>query len=1042
MNDLKAYLAKPRAIARIVGLSGLGKTRVALETFRPPKTQDATGTAETASVIYTNADDPGSLVNLLHELRADKSDGILIVDDCEIGLHRRLAQIVQHPDANLSLVTLDYDPATVDGEMHYVELTRLGDQSIKGILKQAYPGLSDAEVGRACAFAQGFPRMAVMLGDAALTEEGRVVALHDDVVLKRLVWGREAPSQVGQSVLAACSMFDTLGVDGASRVELEFVAQALCDIPWEQCFQWIQRFQRRQLIQRRGDFIQVLPKPLALRLAGERWAEVHPESAKRWFTSEMPERLRTALCDQLALLDFHPQAQTLVESLCGPRGPFRDPEVLNTETGSRCFRSLVETNPEATLEALEFAFGSSPKERIHNISSGRRNLIWAIEKLCFRRETFVRAARLLLKFAAAENESWSNNATSQFEHLFQLYLSGTEASGDVKLHILDEALSSQDSATVEIAINALEQGLTTLHFTRIGGPERQGTGKPLEDWRPTNLEARKYLVEVLSRLSAIASTDLSHAGSARAKLPHKIRGLIGSGLIDEVRAAIDKVCQVHGSYWPEALGAVADTLHFDSDGFPLEVKQKLNELYDELVPRSLEDRLRFFVTETPWGFLRRGAAEGDEEAPIRELADECSKAPGFVIGQLPTLLVGTQRNYYPFGNQLGRVFPEPERFVTTALLFLASTSSSQANSALLGAFLSGLEGREPGLVQKTLDTAASDNALCKYLVDLTIFVTIAPRDITRVISALDARRIPPTAARPLAYGSVLRSVSVDSVAALLDALLARGNEGVETALDIGFFYLHNNEQYFDNLRSRIKQILLTPGLLMLGGRRDGYHFEQLTKRILKSDNVSDVAEHVAREIVAVCRERRFPYELDHLINSLLAALLEHQRYAVWPIFETAINTANSHESFYLEHVLGRGIAQFENHTGPIFKLGDKFILEWCTRSPEKAPVFVGKIAPLLSSEHEGKSWTTIVQTLFDEFGDREEVLGAISANMGTFGWTGSMVPYYEQFLSPLMSLTSHPRAQVRAFANQELQYFREAIRREAKREEERDLGIF
>ena len=217
MNDLKAYLAKPRAIARIVGLSGLGKTRVALETFRPPKTQDATGTAETASVIYTNADDPGSLVSLLHDLRADKSDGILIVDDCEIGLHRRLAQIVQHPDANLSLVTLDYDPTTVDGEMHYVELTRLGDQSIKGILKQAYPGLSDAEVGRVCAFAQGFPRMAVMLGDAALTEEGRVVALHDDVVLKRIVWGREASSPEGQSVLAACSMFDTLGVDGASR---------------------------------------------------------------------------------------------------------------------------------------------------------------------------------------------------------------------------------------------------------------------------------------------------------------------------------------------------------------------------------------------------------------------------------------------------------------------------------------------------------------------------------------------------------------------------------------------------------------------------------------------------------------------------------------------------------------------------------------------------------------------------------------------------------------------------------------------------------
>jgi len=67
-----------------------------------------------------------------------------------------------------------------------------------------------------------------------------------------------------------------------------------------------------------------------------------------------------------------------------------------------------------------------------------------------------------------------------------------------------------------------------------------------------------------------------------------------------------------------------------------------------------------------------------------------------------------------------------------------------------------------------------------------------------------------------------------------------------------------------------------------------------------------------------------------------------------------------------------------------------------------APGFLLGIVPLLSKKDDGTvSWTPLVQTLVDEFGDRPETLDALSSNMGTFGWTGSMVPYYEQYVGPL-----------------------------------------
>jgi hypothetical protein len=149
----------------------------------------------------------------------------------------------------------------------------------------------------------------------------------------------------------------------------------------------------------------------------------------------------------------------------------------------------------------------------------------------------------------------------------------------------------------------------------------------------------------------------------------------------------------------------------------------MEAIYESLLPRSLDDRLRFYVIETPWGFLRRGKTEGDEEQPVRELAEECARRPEFVLTQLPALLIGSQRNFYPFGRRLGEVYPDPKRFIASALDFLGSSDSADVSSSLLGAFLAGLEERQPDLVQQTLDTAAARPRLHRYLVDLTRFVT-------------------------------------------------------------------------------------------------------------------------------------------------------------------------------------------------------------------------------------------------------------------------------------------------------------------------------
>lgn len=126
----------------------------------------------------------------------------------------------------------------------------------------------------------------------------------------------------------------------------------------------------------------------------------------------MPAEMAEALCDQISKLHYVHEARKLTEELCGDSAPFGQAEVLNSEKGSRLFRSLVEVNPQATVEALDHAFGDYTKGQLLEVGPGRRNLIWALEKLCFWEETFPIASRIMLSFAVSENETWGNNATS------------------------------------------------------------------------------------------------------------------------------------------------------------------------------------------------------------------------------------------------------------------------------------------------------------------------------------------------------------------------------------------------------------------------------------------------------------------------------------------------------------------------------------------------------------------------------------------------------------------------------------------------------
>jgi hypothetical protein len=403
----------------------------------------------------------------------------------------------------------------------------------------------------------------------------------------------------------------------------------------------------------------------------------------------MPNRLLDAMCEQLSYLDFIPDARGLVERLCGPSGPFGQPAALETEGGSRALRFLVDTNPDAIMFALERAFDERTEAELRGIESrARRNVMWALEKLVFRRDFFSRAATLLLSFAVAETESYANSATGIFSGLFHLYLSGSEANGQTKLAFVDEVLASNDLRSQAIVVRALTEGLQINHFTRLGGAEVQGSAPPLHDWDPNAEEMKDYLCGILKRFAQFAVTPGVLSRVASDGIAVHLRGLIGLGpaLFEAVDAAVREVVEKRSAYWPEALESVTHSLQYEVPGFPEEYRKRVESLRDLMLPRNLADRLHFYVTNLPWGIVHGDLNEVQAEA--RSLADEFSVQPEAMFTLLSALSAGEQRQSSVFGHRLGIVFDDPSRLLSSALTALAA--APEGNPAFVGGLIGGL----------------------------------------------------------------------------------------------------------------------------------------------------------------------------------------------------------------------------------------------------------------------------------------------------------------------------------------------------------------
>ena len=531
----------------LTGASGVGKTRLALEAFRP---QPADQEDLSPLVLYADMGEEPLTTQNIKDLKNHRL--ILIIDNCPLEKAEVFHQTASQEDSQISLLTIDADSELSQGDRltkaPHTPLMELKPDRL--IVQKMLAGCQDITNKhfhpKWLECAQGFPLMVQLLkstGPLDLLNQPRPF-------LTNKMLGRQIPPGA-YKVLKACSLFHNICFEDEEQEQMRiiiqhppartgqeahYVAEQICGMSFDNFFKNIQFLKKRKIIGQFGRFIQVRPKPLSTWLARELMGETPSPTLIKWITNrtkqtsaplfkkerrEFQKRynqlsytekkefqreqvthsplnpLRQAFAKQLAYLKNSPESHKLVKRLLNKDGPFGSKEVLTTGWGAGCLTHLAKLHPPEALNTLKRIFEDMPLKELKTVQHARFLLTGILQELAFRKELYSDSAHLLLRFAETETEDFfDNNATGIFAHHFQIYLSGTEAPPSLKLQVIRDIQKQGSDRQKETALKALQSALKTKNFTGI-----IGRGRGEQGWQPeTYGEIWDYYCQALGLL--------------------------------------------------------------------------------------------------------------------------------------------------------------------------------------------------------------------------------------------------------------------------------------------------------------------------------------------------------------------------------------------------------------------------------------------------------------------------------------------------------------------------------------------------------------
>lgn len=1050
--DLIQKNIKIEKVIRITGHSGLGKTRLVLEAFR--------GLDIRKSIVYYNLEGSLDISELKNYLlsHTENQEGIIIVDNCDIKSHSIISAIV-NAIGKIKIITIGLDDSNAIQDLK-IKIERNQQRDVVKKIIQAKIGSTHqtSDVEYINTISEGYPWMAIRFCDIVLSKGmSELNKIPIDEFIKKLIFGLNAENEIEYDVIRACSVFSAFGfLDDSFRdvineefkeslkAQMDFIRTRIYDGEiTDTKFKTIcNKFRLEDILERRGVYYIVKPSILAINLASDWLVNTDSDSIIEIINHLKDVQLEEKFIERFKDLDQIDKAKDIVATLWGPNSPFGIAEVLNTSLGSLLFRYVVEVNPMSTLKALEEAFGNKTKKELLLVAEGRRNLVWALEKLCFRDETFIPAAKILYSFAVAENESWGNNSTNQFIQLFQLFLSGTEANLEKRINVIRWGLSKNNSDYTRIGVEALGRGLINDNYSRMGGADKQGSGAPLKDYQPNWDEISHYWKKCIQILTEIACSKDENSTLAKTKIADSLRSLIRDNEF-EVLDSVSKIIESKGNLWTEALSNLKLTLAYEKR-LTKDMIKRINELIIELTPTDIKNQIFLKVTQPEWDTFEKDEEGHYIDKPLQNAESLAEKIINVDIDLKPfisDLLVGEQRQAVSFGKRIGELTDNPSDLINFTLIELRKIEKEKQNPEFIGGLLLGA--KEKIDINNIIDDLIKDVDLQQHVFYFVRLLRPTYKNLIKLFSLIDNFGFSINQFQNFRLGRALDELSNDEVIQLCQKVSEYGNAGKRTALSLIFMYCYNNQERFKYSIGYLKELISKDNMLINNDnsyRLDGHHWSGVVEKILDENTEKEFAIVISQQLVEFCGEKYFNYSLESYLHKVHSILFERYFHVVWETFGNGI-IGDYLNYFHLKNMIGSKNGYMNKTKGIAFMNPDYFehIIAWCKQHEDIAPKRIATMMPLSVKIMDKETWHPFSRMVIDEFGDDEKVLENLSSNMGTFGAIGSSVIYYQTQKTILLELVNHEKEKVQNWAIKMIEYTEKVIKREQLEDEQMDL---
>lgn len=1034
-----------------VALSGLGKTRILREAF-----DDGIRRPNHYYCEFSDAE-PVILYDI-DQLLIDNSgqDGVIVLDNCPNELLLKVIDKRNSYGSKFRIIGINnafYDRKGLRNSVSLqIELTQnhVRDK-VEEYIDQHIPVINgDTSVREQIKrIADGFPGMANLLVKEYRNSKDVSIHAVDHLVMKLLKFDPDMHGD-DKKVMQSLSLFQPCPYQEPYKEAFRFIREneSITPLfrrsPQEKRYLFNKTINKHDnsLIEITACWLNVRPFPLAVWLVGkwfeddndvERFEEIVSAIEKQ--DKEIYEVLKEGLYKRLEYMKDSAEAQALIYRLTsGERASFCNEKVVCSDLGSRLFLAMSSVNPVAIAHCLKTVLMPKSVDWARENVDGdiRRNLVWALEKLCFDGNSYHDASVVMALLAVAENEKWGNNASGQFKHLFHIYLPGTEASLEERIKTL-EYLKASGVDYQDLLIDCLDRAFDNGSFTRDGEGSRFGLEQKTDYIPKSKAEIIDYWMTCSRLLQQVLEQDDTTLEKVSKVIENHIIRWSIDGMLARLFPMIQYVAKARGMEWGDLHTSMCRIQSKRLSFYPQVFLDEYNEFKESIRPNSFCQKLKDARMEIYNSYHLEIKEElKKEEAIFRPLAEEFINEKIYESKkEIKQIVEDQEYNDIWFSLALREIMSEPQ--VGSLMNMFWELIKEGGGDSFQSSFLF----RFCYVFRESI----SFQLLLKLLLEAgynDLFMRLLSHCETENLTSYKymRRKIEEGVLKKDASIAYLYYVSPGYQSQICQLIKNYRNDYPELSNELMDYVVRHQ---FDHELLNNEEILIIIKELALeyqikADNRNTYEYSRFLAHVIEKKNDEKFAAKLNRKLMRIMKTEY----LRTNIEGIYPVLIKNYTSAIWRDFTRAFKDKKYVLFlFQVKDELGSGSGF---GVGPLFQIDNKRLERLCLNNPTTAPYGIAEMCPIfrydpIKDKEEGSAFHSWVYWLLDNFGDQKEVRDSLHANMCSYSWTGSVIPLLEQRKECFEKLKKHARPEVREWVKLCIKEVDKELIRENNREE-------